>query len=359
MRQDRGPHGLTSMTNSDAVDHRDLIRNSIREFSRPDRTFWLMNALAAVIACYGLLSNSAAVVIGAMVVAMLLGPIAGVALGLTDQDRVLFRTALLSLLGGMVWILFVAVVLGIVHRDAPLTAEIISRTSPTLFDLMIALAGGAAGGIAIVSPSVGTAIVGVAIATALVPPLAATGLLLARGDLDLAWNAFVLTLTNVVAIQFSFSVMLWFNGFRKLTRFTGGGIVEFLRRDFVNIAILCVLAAVLGLRLHHVITTALFEAQVRNVLTREVRPVSGIYVAAVRFERGRDGDLVRAVLRGPEAPSAEQVAAMEKALPPSPGGGPVQLRVRFVKIVVMTAHGPLVSVHQRDSDESDEGQDML
>ena len=59
------------------------------------------------------------------------------------------------LLGGMAWILLVAVVIGIVHRDAPLTEEIISRTSPTLFDLMIALAGGAAGGIAIVSPRVG------------------------------------------------------------------------------------------------------------------------------------------------------------------------------------------------------------
>ena len=60
----------------------------------------------------------------------------------------------------MVWILLVAIVIGFVHRDAPLTAEITSRTSPTLFDLMIAVAGGAAGGIAMVSPSVGTAIVG-------------------------------------------------------------------------------------------------------------------------------------------------------------------------------------------------------
>jgi uncharacterized membrane protein len=79
-----------AMTNSNAVDNQDAIRSSIRESSRPDRTFWLMNALATVIACYGLFSNSAAVVIGAMVVALLLGPIAGVALGLTDRDRALF-----------------------------------------------------------------------------------------------------------------------------------------------------------------------------------------------------------------------------------------------------------------------------
>ena len=333
------------MTNSSAADHRDVVRDGIRESGRPNRTFWLMNGLATIIACYGLLANSAAVVIGAMVVAILLGPIAGVALGLTDRDRDLFGTALSSLLGGLVWILLVALVIGALHRDAPLTAEIVSRTSPNLFDLMIALAGGAAGGIAIVSPSVGTAIVGVAIATALVPPLAATGLLLARGDFDMAWNAFVLTLTNVVAIQFSFAVVLWFNGFRKLTRFAGSIIVEFLRRDFVNIAIVCALAAVLGLRLHHAISTALFEAQVRNVLKQYAGRLPGSYVDTVRFEQGKDGDLIRAVLRGPDAPSANQVAAMQTALPASPAGGPVELRVRFVKVVVMTAHGPLKSTN--------------
>ena len=335
------------MTNSGG-DNREAIRGTIRESSRPSGTFWLMNALATIIACYGLLSNSAAVVIGAMVVAMLLGPIAGVALGLTDGDRPLLGAALLCLLGGMVWILLVAIVIGTIHHDAPLTAEIISRTSPTLFDLMIALAGGAAGGIAMVSPRVGTAIVGVAIATALVPPLAATGILLARGDLDMAWNAFVLALTNVIAIQFAFSVVLWFNGFRGLRRIAGHGVVEFLRRDFFDVIILCALAAVLGLRLHYVIRTALFEAQVRHFLKEEAGQVSGAYVDAVRFERGKDGNVVRVVLRGTEVPSADQVAAMQAALPPAPDGGRVVLRVRFVKVTIITAHGPMSSNDEGD-----------
>jgi uncharacterized membrane protein len=152
-----------------------------------------------------------------------------------------------------------------------LTEQIVSRTSPNLFDLMIA----PAGGIAIISASIGTAIICVAIATALVPPLAAAGLLLARGDLDMAWNAFGLAPTNVVANQFSFSVVLWLNGSRKVTRVAAGGIAEFLRRSFVNIAILFELAAVLGLRLHHAITTALFEAQVRNVLKQYAEQLPG------------------------------------------------------------------------------------
>ena len=68
------------------ADQRDVIRDSIREFSRPNRTFWLMNALATVIACYGLLSNSAAVVIGAMVVALLLRADRGGRVGV-DRSR--------------------------------------------------------------------------------------------------------------------------------------------------------------------------------------------------------------------------------------------------------------------------------
>jgi uncharacterized hydrophobic protein (TIGR00271 family) len=330
------------------VDPRDAIRTSIREASRPSGTFWVMNALATVIACYGLFSNSAAVVIGAMVVAMLLGPIAGIALGLTDKDHALLGAALSCLVGGIAWILLVAVVIGAIHRDAPLTEEIISRTSPTLFDLMIALAGGAAGGIATVSPRIGAAIVGVAIATALVPPLAASGILLARGDFDLAWNAFVLALTNVIAIQFAFSVVLWLNGFRGQTYVAGRGIVEFLRRNFVDVAIVCLLSAVLGLRLHHVITAALFESQVRSFLQQQAGRLSGTYVDTVRFDESKDGNVVRAVLRGPGAPSVEQVAAMQAALPRAPNGGAVELRVRFVKVVIMTAHGPLQPADQRE-----------
>jgi uncharacterized membrane protein len=97
-----------------------------------------MNALATVIACYALFANSPAVVIGAMVVAMLLGPIGGVALGLNESDRPLLATTLRSLGGGIAWILAV----GLIHRDVPLTAEILARTDPRLFDLIIALAGG-------------------------------------------------------------------------------------------------------------------------------------------------------------------------------------------------------------------------
>ena len=179
---------------------KEAVLRAVREASEPSCVYWAMNALATVIACYGLFANSPAVVIGAMVVAMLLGPISGVALGLNDSDRPLLRMALLTLTAGIAWILTIAVVVGLIHRDVPLTSEILSRTDPRLFDLIIALAGGAAGAVAVLSPRVGTAIVGVAVATALIPPLAAAGILLARADFTLAGGALLLALTNIVAI---------------------------------------------------------------------------------------------------------------------------------------------------------------
>ena len=182
----------------------DSVLRGVWDGSSPGRVYWGMNALAAVIACYGLLENSTAVIIGAMVVAMLLGPISGVALGLNEGDRRLLWTAAVSLTGGIIWILAISIVIGLIHHGEPLTEAIVSLADPKLFDLVIALASGAAGTIAVVSPRVGTAIFGVAVSTALVPPLAAAGLLMARGEFALSGGALQFALTNVVAIEVAF-----------------------------------------------------------------------------------------------------------------------------------------------------------
>ena len=156
-------------------------------------------------------------VIGAMIVAMLLGPINGLGLALVESDRTLARQALISLLVGGAVVFATAVVIGVIHRDVPLTNEIMSRTAPHLFDLMIALGGGSGGAMATINPRLSIALVGVAVATALVPPMASAGILAARGEFDLSQSALILVFTNMVAIQFAASVVLWLTGFRGVT----------------------------------------------------------------------------------------------------------------------------------------------
>src|SRR5580704_16826089 len=119
-----------------------------------------MNGLATVVACYGLFSNSPAVVIGAMIIAMLLGPIAGVSLGLVDRNDALVWSALPTLAGGFLVVYGTAFLLGFLNRNLPLTDEIYSRTTPNLMDLMIALGGGAAGAFSMISPRLSVAFVG-------------------------------------------------------------------------------------------------------------------------------------------------------------------------------------------------------
>jgi uncharacterized hydrophobic protein (TIGR00271 family) len=329
------------------VSHK-TIHDNIRSQSEPNRIYWVMNALSTVIACYGLFANSPAVVIGAMVVALLLGPIAGISLGLMDKDKPLLRMALFSLIAGVLWILLIAFAIGSVHNTVPLTAEIIARTNPTLFDLMIALAGGAAGAIAMVSPRLSTSIVGVAIATALVPPLSASSILLARGEWEMAGGAFTMAFTNIVAIQFAFSTVLWLSGYRKLTSIRDQGVLEFLRRDFLDIAFLVVLAVILSFNLHRVVSKALFETGVRNILSRQIKHIEGLYLAEVRFKKEPNTTIVRAVVRGPKAPTSAQIAAMQASLPPLPDHSRLELRIRFIHIVVLTAHGRLIFEGERD-----------
>src|SRR5258708_33695707 len=134
------------MEQSQAIDPvRSKVRADIDLNSQFDGAYVIMNGLATVVACYGLFANSPAVVIGAMIIAMLLGPIAGVSLGLVDKNNALVRKALPTLVGGFLVVYGTAFMLGLVHRDIPLTDEIYARTTPNLMDLMIALGGGAAG----------------------------------------------------------------------------------------------------------------------------------------------------------------------------------------------------------------------
>ena len=320
---------------------KDSVRDAIRAGAVLNVPYLLMNTLAAVIACYGLFANSPAVVIGAMLIAMLLGPITGIALALVDSDMAGLWKALTTLLGGMLCVMVAATILGLMHRDIPITNEMLSRTAPNLLDLMVALAGGAAGAYATVSPRLSVAFVGVAIATALVPPLCSATILCVRGAYDLGLGAFVLAFTNMVAIQFASSAVFWLTGFRRVTQTTGLALATFLRRNLVSAGILVALAWLLATNLQHVLAQQLFETRVRGTLREAINASEGSYLAEVRFVTTTTTTIVRAVVRGPHPPRADQVAALEAQLPPPPDHTRIALRIRFVDTAIITRDGSI------------------
>ena len=329
------------MAATDLGNERDSKRQAIRAGAMLNLPYLLMNGLAAVIASYGLLENSPAVVIGAMIIAMLLGPIAGTALSLVDGDsRSLLRSAA-ALVAGIVVVVATGLVIGFIHRDIPVTDEITVRTTPNLMDLMIALAGGAAGAYATVTSRLSVAFVGVAIATALVPPICAGSILFAKGNFHSAGGAYLLAFTNIVAIQIAFSIVLWLKGFRQVSDTSGLSILRFLGRNLISIAVLGLLAFVLTANLQKAVSQQVFDGAVRHALRIAIGKTPGSHLADVQIERGETSTVIRAVMRGPRQPSMEDVATLASALPPDPDRSKVELRIGFVQTVTVTPRGIL------------------
>lgn len=317
------------------------VREEIYDAATLDAAYFIMNMLAAAIASYGLLSNSAAVVIGAMIVAMLLGPIGGLGLSVADADLRRIGICGAALFAGVAAVMATAGAIGFVHRAAPLTDQIMARTAPNLFDLMIALTGGAAGAYATISPRLKLSVVGVAIATALVPPLATSAILFVRGDFVLARGAFLLAFANMAAIQFAFSAVLWISGFRRGVPGDENAILAFAKRDAISLAMLLGLALALANNLHLLLKRETYEAETKSTIARALADLPGDYLAEVRFGSEKGTAVVDAVVRGPAAPTPTQVAAIESQLPAALDDAKPQLRIRFVETTTIGRDGPI------------------
>lgn len=171
------------------------------DLARPTTNFIVMIALATVLASIGLLQSSAAVIIGAMLVAPLMSPLMGFGVGLATGDLAMMRRSSQTVLLGVLMVLGVSGILGLIYSTNIATPEMLARGKPTFLDMLVALASGAAGSFAISRRDVPAALAGVAIAAALVPPICTTGLAFAIGDMDLAIGAGTLSLVNIICIS--------------------------------------------------------------------------------------------------------------------------------------------------------------
>ena len=196
----------------DEVHGRALVLASVARDARLNKKFLLLITLSAAIATLGLLQSSTAVVIGAMLVSPLLGPIMGIGFGLATLESNLIKRSLVTMAAGMAVAILVAMFLIWLSPIRDVTLELRARTQPTLLDLGVAVVGGIAGVYAIMRKLSGV-MVGVAIATALVPPLSTVGFGLATGRFDFALGAALLFLTNTLAIAFAATIVARINKF--------------------------------------------------------------------------------------------------------------------------------------------------
>ncbi|MBW4564336.1 MAG: DUF389 domain-containing protein [Mojavia pulchra JT2-VF2] len=173
---------------------------------------------SCIIATFGLLSNSTAVIIGAMIIAPLMLPIRGLAFGALEGNFTLFRKGVIAVVVGTLLAVAIAYILGMFVRLPSYGSEILARSEPTLLDLGIAVAAGGISGYAKAQPKISGSLAGTAIAVALMPPICVIGLGLSQGNWSLSLGATLLYLTNLLGITLSCMLTFLIAGYTSLSR---------------------------------------------------------------------------------------------------------------------------------------------
>jgi uncharacterized hydrophobic protein (TIGR00271 family) len=198
------------------------VYGEIKENAKGDFDFFVLTIFSAIIITLGLIIDSSAVVIGGMLLAPLVWPVLALSLAIIKGRSGLLQKSVSTLIKSSVVILLISFILGFVSPDYALKgSEFVSRTSPTIFELFIALAAGFVGAFVITYPKIGAAIAGVVVAAALVPPIAVMGLSISHGNLEMAGGAFILYLSNLIAVTFSASILFLVSKFKGPSTETG------------------------------------------------------------------------------------------------------------------------------------------
>ena len=302
------------------------IYQRLHRAARPSADFFVMILLSAVIAILGLLLNSTAVIIGAMLVAPLMSPVLSMSMSLVQGNLRLLGTATESTLKGAAMAIAVSAAITVISPLQLPTAEILSRTRPTLLDLVVALAAGAAAGYAVSREDVSAALPGVAIAVALVPPLGVVGYGVASQQPRIGGGAALLFVANLSAILLAAALIFLLLGFRP----TRAERQRRLQRGLlVSLAAMLLIAIPLALISRTSFRQLQQKEEVTTILTEEIADDTGRVVDVV-VEPAGEGIAVDATLYAMAELDAERLDAIQRRLTEEVGA-PVTLRATVLQ----------------------------
>jgi uncharacterized hydrophobic protein (TIGR00271 family) len=281
---------------------RDEIVSSLVEGANLNANYIALILASCAIATFGLLENSAAVIIGAMIIAPLMSVIQAAAYGALEGDaRVLWRSALTLTCGVVV----AAALSALLAKGVGLSEfgnEILSRTRPNLLDLGIALAAGAIGGFARVRPAISSTLAGTAIAVALMPPLCVVGIGIAGGDWQTSRGAILLFLTNLLGITLASMLVFLLAGFARRRA----------RPALILTGALTALIVVpLALSLQTLVREAALESALRQALTTQTVTFRQATLVSSRFDWLTKPPKATLLIRSSTTLSSHQVALLE------------------------------------------------
>lgn len=314
------------------------ICREISDGSHPSKEYFIMLVIAAIIATIGLLTNSVAVIIGAMLVSPLLLPVIGISLGAVRGDFKLFYRAIEAEAKGILLVIALVAVLTLIIPGAEITSEILLRTRPTPLDLMVALASGAAAAYALSKKSISAALPGVAIAVAVMPPLSVVGIGFALRRPDIAIGGFLTFAANIVAINFAASVVFWLLNFSP--RWSLSAEKETMGKLRTSAILLLVILIPLAWIMWQSIETVSTRSTIEKVLTYQLDGISGARLTGTEFGHGSGGDLIiYASIESPVEITPQKAGEMRTALEKNLNTK-VTLNLRATKISLIASEKP-------------------
>ncbi len=279
----------------------ELLSESTLDFS-----YLTLILSSCAIATFGLLANSTAVIIGAMIVAPLMLPIRGLAFGALAGNVLLFRQGLLALAVGTLLAVLLACCLGWLVGIANFGSEILGRSEPTLLDLGIAITAGSISGYAKIQPKISGSLAGTAIAVALMPPLCAIGLGLSQANWSLSQGATLLYLTNLLGITLSCMSIFLLAGYASLHR---------ARKPLTwALALTAILVVPLGISFARLLRQAQLETSLRQALLNRTITFQRLDLLSSQTNWLVDPPEVRLNVRSREPITSRQIALLEEFL---------------------------------------------
>jgi len=288
------------------------VRDDISIGSTPRTAYYLLLSISILIAAFGLVTNSAAVVIGAMLVSPLMTPIFGISLGLIRGDMALLRKAFAAEFVGVIIGIGAAAILGLLPFANEVTPEMLSRTSPTLIDLIVAALAGTAGCLAMIDERISPVLPGIAMATALVPPLAVCGLCISFGAFYGAWGAFLLFFANFLAILAISALLFVVAGF--VTQEEMGSKLEVMKRFLGPVIGLIFVTVLLTHALVGIIGERWTSQAIKDVLERDLATERSTFIEKVIYKRKGDSIDILASVTTPRVLSPKKIKEMQNKL---------------------------------------------
>ncbi|MGF1537891.1 MAG: TIGR00341 family protein [Elainellaceae cyanobacterium] len=280
-------HWLTEKPTPVAAINRELWRAAV-----PSVSFCVLSMLSCAISTFGLLAGSTATVIGAMIVAPLMGPVIAMAYAIAVANRRLFRRSALTVACGIAMTVLISWAIAKVIGLQVLNPEILSRTRPTLIDLGVAIAAGAAGAFANSRRRIADALPGVAIAVALVPPLSVVGIGFAQGNEQVGVGALILFITNLIGIVFSGSLVFLLQRYGSVERAKQG--------LFAGVVMLTLLMLPLSISLRNLLIEQTVRNQIQTSIRSQISAPDEVDIQSVQMRFTRKTLFINLRLTAPE-----------------------------------------------------------